>query len=131
MSTSLEPSPHKPILPQDLLLKITVPVGVDVRGRNRFSDFSKWLSNPLRAGDNPGSFEYPIEGQVLPNIPGLTVKISLHTNQWWEQGRCLVQADGTFSGTIFLDQRLEPAIFRFDILSSEGDSLKRFNVNFA
>jgi hypothetical protein len=128
MNKPLVPSPLKTILPQDLLLKITVPAGFDIRGPNSFSNFSKWLSYPLREGDNPGSFEYPIEGQVLPKVLGLTVKISIHTNQWWEQGRFLVRADGTFSGTVFLDQRLERAIFRFDILNNEGDSLKYFDV---
>ena len=57
----IEPSPVKPILPQDLLLKITVPARFDIRGPNSFSDFSRWLSNPLRAGNNPGSFEYRLK----------------------------------------------------------------------
>ncbi len=218
-----------------LELRITIPQGFNMVS-NRFSQFSKWLGNPLRKGDYPGSFEYPIEGQVLSlqdfpwepphmkrynwkniramltegfsaeelrrlcydepdfksvyhqlaqntgkmeiidrliehankklqidtllaraeernparyekhqpyydvttspttstvlsSIQGLMVKISIHTNKWWPQGRCLVLADGTFSGTVFLDQRQEPVIFRFEILTIDGDSLDCFEVS--
>jgi hypothetical protein len=123
-----EQASKKVTLPTDLMLEINEPEGFNMLDSNRFSQFSKWLSNPLREGDNEGSFEYPIKGQVLSSIQGLMVEISIHTNRWWPQGKCLVRPDGTFSGTVFLDQRQEPMIFRFDILTIDGDLLKRFEV---
>jgi len=116
--------------PSDLILIITNPKGFNALfGSNSFLQFSEWLSNPLRPGSNPASFEYPIEGKVLPSIQGLVVEIAIYTNQWWAQGKYPVLADGTFSGTVFLDRRLPSAIFRFDIMNSKGDILKRFDVN--
>jgi len=129
-SMGVESLPPLSPIPSDLILIITTPKGFNALfGSNKFLQFSEWLSNPLQPGSSPGSFEYPIEGKVLPSIQGLVVEIAIYTNQWWPQGRYFVRADGTFSGTVFLDRRLASAIFRFDILNSKGDILKRFDVN--
>ncbi len=112
----------------ELMLKITTPKGFSVFGSNRFLEFPNWLSNPLRPGDNPGSYAYPIEGQVLPGRAGLVVEISIYTNDWWPQGKYFVRADGTFTGEVYLDQRFESATFRFNIMDTTGRVLRSFDA---
>jgi hypothetical protein len=124
---NLQPSPVQNISPEDLIIKITVPEGFNMLGPNDFLRFSEWLSNPVSWGkDAPG---YLIEGEVLPHVLGLVVDIKICTDRWYPQSKCFVQADGTFSGTVWIHRSLPSAIFRFDILSSEGKLLKRFDVN--
>jgi len=127
---SLERSPTGNLKPSDLMIRITKPQGFNIFGQNRFiPDFSNWLSNPVGVGDDPSSFEYLIEGEVLPHVLGLIVDIKIHTNKWWPQSKCFVDADGRFSGSVWIHRSFPPAIFRFDILdSTSGELIKRFDV---
>ncbi len=115
--------------PEDLRIKITVPQGFNMLGSNKFLTFPDWLSNPIGKGDDLGVNEYPIKGEVIPHILDLVVDIKIRTNQWWPQSKCFVQADGTFSGSVWIHRSYPSATFRFDILSTDdGRRLNRFDV---
>lgn len=122
---------HKTILTDDFKIKIKVPEFFESVGLESFQRYYPYFKSK-RDGGYSGPLEIPIKGQVIPNVPGLTVKISTYTNTWREQGRFMVQADGTFFGNVFLDTSFDtvftPSVVRFNILNSEGDSLKIMDV---
>lgn len=114
--------------PEDFTIKITVPQGFTIIGTNNIIKFNDWLSNPIGIGNDPASREYPLKGEILPHVLGIVVEIWIKTDDWYPQCKCFVDADGKFSGSIWLHRSLPPAIFRFDILNNGGKRLKRIDT---
>lgn len=126
-------------IPSRIRLKIISPEGFRVQGilgrkyKNSYSELQKWLDKPNGPGENPDTFEYPIEGEIKPQKPEMSVGIKIATDlntktatPWSKQGTFEVR-DGTFKGLIFLykkENQFPPdSIFRFDVF--EGDKIKR------
>jgi hypothetical protein len=108
-------------------IKITVPEGFNIHESNNFLKFPTWLRNPI--GRSSDATEHSIRGIVIPHDLAVAVNIQIYTDQWYPQSLCLIQEDGSFSGSVWLHHSLPSAIFRFDILDSDRKLLKRFDVN--
>jgi hypothetical protein len=112
-------------------LTITEPSALALNDTTLYRDLEHWLSHPVRRGEPGGSPAFPVRGRVEPPPSGGQIRIRMFTDQWYEQGKFLVDGRGNFYGEVYINEQRPQARLEITVVSDDGTELLQQIANLA